>query len=298
MRDLNWQDLNVFEHVARLGGIRKAAHALSVHHSTVSRHIDRLEARLATRLFDRHPNGLVLTHAGEILLEESRTFSDALFDVQRQIVGEDKALTGQITVTMVPPVAEYIFAPRLDEFARQYPGVEVRLISSVELFDLSRLQADIAVRMDNNPPETLVGKRLFPYYETVYCSPDYLGSRDPEVETSALRWIRWDIGEDRHPDWTQNTEFKDVPAWGYFPSINLQLRLAAGGFGLAMLPCLMGDPHPGLVRATSAPPRRSRDIWILTHADLKNTARVRAFMGFAEQVLRDAKPQITGVLDT
>ncbi len=87
-----------------------------------------------------------------------------------------------------------------------------------------------------------------------------------------------------------------MPVWGNFASIGLQVRLARAGMGLVMVPCIAADGVSGLVRATDREPEPSRDIWILTHEDLRRTARVRAFMEFAEMVLRDNRAALQGIL--
>ncbi len=114
--------------------------------------------------------------------------------------------------------------------------------------------------------------------------------------TRKKRWLGWAEREGRFPDWTQDTEFAKVPTWGNYSSMSLQLELARNKMGLIAVPCMAGDSAPELVRATKRPPKPSRDIWILTHEDLRRTARVRAFMDFAEKVLRDNKSMLLGEL--
>jgi len=154
----------------------------------------------------------------------------------------------------------------------------------------------VAIRMDNNPPDTLVGKRLFAYATSVYAHPDYLAEQDFENHPEKARWLGWTQREGRFPDWTQDTEFAHIPTWGNFASMEMQLAMARNKLGLVALPCMAGDLDSVLIRATNRAPMPSRDIWILTHEDLRRTARVRAFMEFAEQVLRDNKPLMIGEL--
>ncbi|MEL7452105.1 MAG: LysR family transcriptional regulator [Pseudomonadota bacterium] len=292
--NLDWDDIKTFRQVAQNRTVRGAAKILKIHHSTVSRRIESLETALAVRLFDRTPEGYVLTGAGETLLAAAQDFAEDLLNVERQISGQDNVLSGIVTVTMAPAMAEMVFAPKLHEFANDYPELDIHLLTGSTMMDVSRREADIAIRMDNNPPDMLVGKRLFPYFQTVYASQAYLDSVDLKGQPEIGRWINFDERCQRYPDWTQNTEFAEVPAYGYFPDVAAQRAAAGHGLGLAMLPCLIGDSAEGLVRATRRPPIRSRDIWILTHSDLRHTARIRAFMGFAERVIRQQKKRISG----
>lgn len=293
---MDWEDVKTFTEVAGSRTVRSAAKSLGVHHSTVSRRIERLEECSGVRLFDRRPEGYALTEAGEELVAVARSFAGKLCDVERQIAGRDNVLTGSVTVTMAEALAVYAFAPRLSEFTARYPELDLEIVVTHDILDVARREAEIAIRMDNNPPDTLVGKRLFPTTNSIYASPEYLSKHDLVNRPDEGRWLGWDTAEGKYPDWTQNTEFAEVPVWGSFFDINLQIAMSKAGLGLAMLPCFMVDGDPGLVRATQRAPIPARDIWILTHADLRRTARIRAFMDFAETVLRDCKPGITGAI--
>lgn len=291
---LDWEEIKSFAVVAEAGTVRRAARTLGVHHSTISRRMDSLEHALGTTLFERRPEGYVLTAAGERLATTVFDCGLRLNDAERAISGQDRDLSGSVTVTMAAPLAVHVFAPRLAEFAARHPRIDVRMITTTAALDISRREADIAIRIDNNPPETLVGKRLFPYYQTVYATQTYLDAHDFDTHPEAARWISWRLGKTRFPKWTQQSEFARVPLWGHFPEPALQQAAARGGLGLALLPCLIGDSDPLLVRATQRKPMKGRDIWLLTHNDLRRTARIRAFMTFAEQVLRDAKGAFMG----
>ncbi|MEL7537803.1 MAG: LysR family transcriptional regulator [Pseudomonadota bacterium] len=291
---MDWEDIKTFAAVARHGTVRRAGAALRVHHSTVSRRLERLEQDVSVRLLDRRPEGLMLTEAGEELLTVAEQMEGSLFNVERQIAGRDAELSGQLTVTLPEPLASHVLVPRLDRFIAECPALDLRVLATGDLLDVSRREAEVAIRCDNNPPETLVGKRLFPYYVTVYAAEGYLEQRDLAAQPEAGRWLGFAADEGRYPEWAADTEFGRVPAWGVFPELATQIAAVKAGIGLAILPCLVGDATPGLVRATQRDPVPSRDIWVLTHRDLRRTARIRAFMQFAETVLQECRPQLTG----
>lgn len=293
-QNLDWEDIKSFAVAAKVGSVRGAAREMSVHHSTVSRRIDNLEHALGTRLFDRQPEGFILTAAGEELAVVVQDCGLRLGDAERLISGQDRDLSGVVTVTMAGPLAVHVFGPKMAEFAQAYPKIEIRMLSTTSVLDISRREADVAIRTDNNPPQSLVGKRFFPYYQTIYGSQDYLDGHDFQNNPEAARWISWQDKKEVLPSWVYETEFGRVPVWGYFPDPALQQSAARGGLGLVMLPCFIGDADPFLVRASSRRPHKARDIWLLTHSDLRRTARIKAFMTFAEKVLRDAKPLLTG----
>lgn len=283
-RPLDWDAVQTLLAVARARSVRGAASALGVHHTTVGRRVDALEARIGARLFDRRPDGWALTPSGEEVAEAGRGFDEALVAARRRVEGQDAALTGHVTITVAEPLFVLLIAARLPELVAAHPDLELRFDTGYDLRDLARREADVALRMDNNPPEILVGKRLFPYGEASYAAPGYLDGPAP-------RWLGWVAGDD---SWIAATDLPRLPLWGVFPSIEAQVAAARAGLGAALLPCLIGDAAQGLVRATDRPPRPSRDIWLLTHPDLRATARVRTVMAFLERVLRDARDRIEG----
>lgn len=295
-QNLDWEEVKSFAVVADAGSVRRAARALGVHHSTVSRRIDNLEHAIGTKLFDRQPEGFVLNAAGEEFVSAVRDCGVRLNNAERSISGQDGDMSGTITVTMPEPIAVHTMGPRLSEFTDAHPDIEVHMIATTSILDVSRREADIAIRIDNNPPQTLVGKRIITYNQTVYATQEYLDSQDFVNEPESARWVAWDAEDEKFPDWTKDTEFSKVPMWGCFPGAAMQLSAAKGGLGLAMIPCFVGDREPQLVRATTKKPIKARDIWLLTHSDLRRTARIKAFMTFAEKTLRDAKHEFLGTL--
>lgn len=286
---MNWEDIKTLRAVVQHKTVRAAGDALGVHHTTVGRRVEALENSLGTNLFNRTPDGLLLTSAGEKLFGVAQNFGEALIDVERSISGLDDALAGPLKVTMPEPLLNVLFIPELHRFTQENPTVELQFDTSLSVRDVARREADFAVRLDNNPPDTLVGKRLYAYTETVYAKPDYLTQPPRDY-----RWLGWGHSTQGAPDWVSKSEFPNNQAWGVFPTIPAQQAAAREGLGLAILPCLFGDADPHLMRATRRPPTKSRDIWLLTHNDLRRTARVQAFMSFAEDVLRRRKSDITG----
>lgn len=294
MNQLDWEDLKTLAAIAKMGTVREAARSLSIHHSTVSRRIERLEQAAGTRLFDRRPEGLLLTDPGEQLVAEAQRFEDSLLQAEARIIGSDADLSGIVTVTVAEPVAVRLLLPALPQFLERYPQIEVHWRLTADLLDVSRREADVAIRMDNNPPEALIGKPLFAYLQAVYCARDYLAAHDLKARPESGQWLGWAPEDAGFPAWTQDTGFAQVPARGAYPTIEAQLAACRSGLGLALLPCLVADEDPLLVRATDQPPTSGRMIWVVTHRDLRRTARVRAVMQFAEETLRAGEHRFRG----
>ena len=291
---LHWENLKFFAQLAEDKTVRAAAASLGVHHATVGRHLDELEQSLDLKLFLRTPDGYLLTEAGKLLLEDVTRIHTQLSETRRRLDGTDSRLSGSLRITMTVPTFTLIFAERMVEFTETFPNLELEMVSGVGFLDINRRGADVAIRMDNAPTENLVGKRMMSYGQTVYCAPDYAAQTGFRDDPTQGRWLRWRQTEDEFPEWSQSDAFATMPRWGNFDDVSVLQSAAAQGMGVALLPCLLGDSDPGLVRATDMPPTPGREIWVLTHQDLRNSAKVRAFMGFAEQVLRDARPQILG----
>lgn len=291
---MDWEDLKTFLAVAEQGTVRRAGESLGVHHATVGRRIARLEDSTGTRLFDRRPEGLVLTPPGEDLLAVAARASTEFDTARRRIAGQDATPTGDVVASMGEPIANFIVAPGLPGFAGQYPDLNLHINATWAIQDLARGDADIAIRADNNPSDTLFGKRLFPYYEAVYASPAYLQAHQNRAASDPGRWIGWGGRSQARPTWVEKSAFAATKIWGGFESLSLQVAVAEAGLGFVALPCLVGDMAPGLIRAEKAAPRPARDIWVLTHADLRRTKRVRVTMEFLEDQLRQNRALIEG----
>lgn len=294
---MNWEDLKFLAAIADNKTVRATAKKLGVHHSTVSRRVDALEHSTATKLLYRTPEGYSLTREGEVLAKTAMEMRENIHNVEREISGGERALTGKIRVSMPEPLAVHAFAPRLPRFQQKYPHLDVSISSSYGMADLSRQKADIAIRLSNHPDENLFGKRLFKYANAVYVSRQHI-EKFKSNNWDNCRWIGWSASYQQHGDWRKDSGFEDTPVWGVFPDLSMQMALAEAGAGLAYLPCFLGDANPRLVRANDKPVRPSRDVWILTHTDLKQASKIRAFMQFSEETLKHYENRFLGILDT
>ncbi len=296
MNDLDWENLKTLRALSEAKTVRAAAAKLGVHHATVSRRIDQLEETLGARLFDRQPEGLVMTPAAEELVAVAGDFTEQLQASQRRLEGKDAELKGRVVLTMGSPMAETLFAPELPDFADRYPYLDLHIVSTYDVLDLSRREADIAVRLDDDPPPSLVGKRLFSVHQATYASRDYYTRLRDDKDQTIARWIGWGERAERFHELIQTTNFANAPVWGSFDDVNLQLACANAGLGLAILPCVLADKQENLVRFGSGESEPLFDLWLLTHNDLRHTAKIRAVMDFAERVLRKHKDAFEGRL--
>lgn len=276
---MDWDNLRIFLALARQKSVRGAAGALGVSHSTVSRRIENFEESLGVRLFERLPDGFVLTPFGEDTMQTARRLEEAVNGLERRVLGQDARLRGDLRVTMPDLLAAKLLMPDLVAFGKRYPDINLEVAISYTPFDLGRREADVAIRITRDPPEALVGRKIITYARATYASRTYLAEHDPVAEPDSVTWIGWD-DRSRHPRWVRETPFPGAPVRGRLNNAMVQLAAAKAGMGLAMLPCFMGDTEADLLRVPPGKPEPAWDIWILTHEDLRATARVRAFMDF------------------
>ena len=272
---MDWDDMKVFLALSRKGSARGAAQALGVSNSTVSRRLDDMERDLGTQLFDRTPDGYRMTAGAEELMPTAEHVEELILGAERKITGGNQELEGAIRLTM-PPVGLAFLMERLALFAEQYPGIELELLPSIEALDLSRREADIAIRVFNagvKPPDYLIGRLLSPLTASAYVHRDLLNPDDPE-DVSHLQWIGKYPGNQRE-DWLEKTDFPDNPIRHAIEDIALVAQAVEYKMGMAYMPCFSASFHPTIVRVPGAVVVHHSDLWVITHKDQRQSARLR-----------------------
>ena len=269
---------------------------MGVSHTTISRRVDHLEGDLGARLFDRDVGGYRLTGAGETMMRSAVRAEEALLTAQRQLQGRDAQLSGEIMLTTSDLMVNSLLMLDLVRFTKAYPSIDLSLLVSSDLFDLGRREADVAVRMmrlGRPPPEDLVGRKLITAMSCYYACDAYLEEHDPWQASSGARWIGWD-DEERFPQWVKSSPFPRIPVYNKLNNVSMQIEAARHGMGLAVLPCFVGDISDGLVRVPHCEPYHNYDVWLLSHPDLRETARIRTFRNFIIEVFAEKHDVLTG----
>lgn len=273
---MDWDDLKVLLALGRRGSARGAARELGVSNSTVTRRLDDMEHSLHTRLFDRTPDGYRLTADGEQLLASAEHVEELVLAAERRISGGDQELEGSIRLTL-PPVSRMGFlVQRLAQFAEQYPLINLELESSNDALDLSRREADIAIRVLRagvRPPENLIGRHMATLTASAYVHRDLLNPDRPE-DVSHLTWIGKNP-EGQKEEWLDNMEFRDNPIRHAILDMSLLIEAVRSKMGMAYMPCFTAFRDPEVVRVPGAPIIHHADMWVLTHKDLRLSARMR-----------------------
>ena len=279
---MDWDDYRYFLAVASSGSVSAAARKLDQSHSTVIRRLDKLESALDVRLFERFQSGYVLTASGEELLALLGPIDEGMQDVARRIGGRNAALQGSIRVTTTDTLLEALVLPAAARFRLAYPSVQLQLTIDNRFVNLSRRDADVAIRPSNTPPDNLVGRRLGRLHTAPYASQAYLDRREQDGGGwDSYDWVAPDdsLGHLRQAAWLR----QHVPAERQVASVDSLLGMAAAvqaGMGAGMLLCLLADARAGLVQLAPPDPALDTELWILSHLDLRRVKRIRAFTDF------------------
>jgi DNA-binding transcriptional LysR family regulator len=172
--------------------------------------------------------------------------------------------------------------PMFTGFGREYPDVCLHIMVSNSNVSLSQREADVAIRLSNTPPDTLIGKLVATVSSAIYGSPDYLGRI--RSEACAPQWLGVECCG-FHRSWTKQA-CSDQPHQMYVDDTLLTQAALREGVGVAILPCFMGDFDDGLERYCEPQPEWDLGLWILLHPDLKRTARVLAFRDYMMDAIK------------
>lgn len=287
MQQINWDNLRYVLVVARQGSIAAAARELNVNRTTVLRRIEAFQENLGCQIFERGQSGYVLTPEAEKVIDAAQEVESTLFNIQRQIEGRELRLVGELRVTTTDTLMTSKIGPHLAGFQRKYPHISVTVGMTNSVLDLTRRDADIAIRPTKAPDPPLVGRRVAEVHFGVYGSPDYLKSRS-ELNLSQHEWVGYDPGlQSTLPGRWLDTKFPEVRICIRSDSFVGVKVAAENAMGLALLPHYLGDASPVLKRLPASTQELDTGLWLLTHPDLIRSARVNAFMDYFGEALAD-----------
>jgi len=295
-----WDDFRLVQAVAETRSLAGAADALGVNHSTVFRRLGALEGSLGARLFERSRSGYAPTATGEEMVRLAEKMAEEIVAVERRITGQDLRPSGELRITTNDTLLVHLMTPILASFRRAYPEIHLDVLISNQSLSLSKRDADVAIRASERPGDTLVGRRVASIAWGIYGRADALGggSFDP-TDLRAHEWVGYadNLSGLRAAKWLRERAGEDRIVY----KINTVLGLAeaaAAGIGLAVLPCFIGAATPGLIRFSGPEADMDASLWLVTHPDLKATARVRSFMEHAGRELGRRRAMIEGREET
>jgi DNA-binding transcriptional LysR family regulator len=289
----DWDDLRFFLAVARAGRLTVAAKRLGADHATVSRRITALEGALKTTLFDRRPQGYVLTAHGERLVTAAEAIETAAMAASSDIGGADLALSGTVRVGAPDGYGSLFLAPRLGALSERHPGLELQLVAMPRLLSLSKREADIAIALGPPKEGRVVARKLTDYRLGLYASPAYLAGHAPILARDDLFDHRL-IGYIDDLIFMPELDYLDEVCRGLRPRLQLsslvaQIEATASGGGLCVLPAFVARNRPDLVPVLADTVSLTRTFWLIVHAELRDVARVRATADFVVEQTRAAR---------
>jgi DNA-binding transcriptional LysR family regulator len=294
---MDWDDVRHFLALARTGSVRAAGASLAVSHSTVARRVEILETRLGVKLFDRNRDGYLLTAAGNDMLAGAERVEREMAALERGLAGLDARLEGRVRVTCTDAYVGRILLSALAGLSAQHPGIELEVQVDEAYLDLSKREADIALRaivVGGSPPEHLIGRRVAPIVLASYVGTAHADRLDPERGVGHARWLGSDLPPKILERLVAASSYPELPIWGAFPSMELMAHAAHAGLGLAMLPTYVGDADPQLQRLARPDVRHMADFWLLTHRDLRDNARLRVARELIHAALTERLPLFHG----
>jgi len=284
---MSWDDLKFVLAVGRAGTLAAAARLLKVDATTVGRRIMAIESDLGARLFERTGTGYLPTHAGHKALSHAETMELTALSLSHQIDGSDQNVEGPLRLTGLDAIFDAFIIARLPRLLARHPGLEITFSSNLELLDLSRREADIALRNREPTHPDSVGRRLGRVAQAAYAATGLkLGEAPPLI---AL------------PRENDGMEFSKMQR-DLFPRGRIAARgnseghilaLTRAGIGIGILDCFVGDSDPSLRRVLSNP-IASQMVWAESHVSMARAPRVRAVIDFLGEIFAEDSSLLQG----
>ena len=296
--DFNWNDLRAFLAVARTGRLTTAAARVGMDHTTVARRIAALEDGLGARLFDRSPQGYALTPHGERLMPTAEKIESLTLLASSELGESDQALSGTVRIGAPEGFGSYVLAPLMAKLADRHPGLDIQLVAISGVLSLSKREADIAVTLSAPREGRLISRKLTDYGLSLYAAPAYLDTRPPictRADMAGHRFIGY-IGDLLYAPELDYMQAPDVDIHVTLQSSNLiaQLQATLAGAGLCVLPDFIAARRSGLRRVLPEAVHLDRSLWLVTHADLKPLARIRAVTAMIVEAVKADRAMFTG----
>jgi DNA-binding transcriptional LysR family regulator len=285
---MEWDDLKHFLAVARSGSLTGAAGLLKTSTSTVARRVAGLEKKLGARLFDRRRDGYVLTQNGEAICLKAEHVEEAVLSVEREVLGRDLRPSGLVRVAASDDIAAHVITPHLPRFQRDYPNIALEIVARMDLVNLTRREADVAIRGQRPSQGDFVVKPAGYWPFGLYAQKAYAKTHNLEPGLS-------DLSNAAVITWTKNTAHVRGGSWFAEHAPNSAIALTSdsarvhfaackAGLGVAILPVKLAEGEKNLVCLLPTDRVLAVDLWVVVHRDLVRTARVRAVLNFLEHL--------------
>ncbi len=281
----DWENLKYFIALAKEKQLKRAAEALKSNHTTVYRRISQFEEKYKLRLFERTPTGYYLTPQGEALFEQVENLEGTMDAVFSSLQGLESTLKGSICITTTPSFAVSVLPAMIKKFQQQWPEIIIDLRVSHQIFNLSKREADIAIRPATDVPLHLIGRRAGRLEYGVYKS-----AQNYEPMVNKKQFLQ-NIKQHRFIVMSEELAHLPTTKWlnqqidetnvacrvdGFVPSA----ELCAQGVGLAVLPMYCTQQHASLELVYTPEETIGDDVWVLTHKNLSRSPKIKVCTEF------------------
>lgn len=280
---MDWDDLRVVLAIARAGSLSGAARQLGVNQTTAGRRLTALERRLGAVLFSRSRTGFHLTEAGEAALSHMEIMETAAMMLSETVGAKTTGPSGLVRIASMPWIFNYILIPALPAFSMRYPGIELHGIAAVRERSLSNREAELALRFEM-PPR---GRERS--YEIATVPYAVYGPR--KAKNKMLPWIgsAIDSGQYEPEKWLNAmAERRSEPVCFRSNDAGLVHQAICAGAGKGLLPEVLAENNPALVRLSGPKSEIVRRLRVLVHPDVERFARVRVTIGWLRETLAAA----------
>ncbi len=275
---MEWTDLRFFLAAVRGGNLSAAARELGVNYTTVGRRLDALQHGLGATLIQRTPDGLTLTRTGDAVKELCEKIEATALEIERRAAGQDRELGGTVRLTATETLAARFLIPAMAALRRRHPELEIELIPDYRLLDLSRQQADLAMRNARPTDPHLVCRRVGGFAITLYASRAYLAARGRPQRGAGLAGhdlVSWTYLLPATRGQFMGESVTDARIVFRSNSTLALMNAVAEGFGIGYIPCYLADEDPRLVRIWPDVTPPMVKLWLIHHEDLRRTARIK-----------------------
>jgi DNA-binding transcriptional LysR family regulator len=281
MQAVDWNDLRYILTLSRAGTLAAAARRLNVNPTTVARRLDAVQRALGARLFDHVDGAFHPTKAGEAAIAHAARMEQDIAALESGVHNIDDKVSGTVRLTAVPVLINRLVVPALPALQARHPGLRLDLVADSRNASLTRREADVALRLAR--PETgrsVLARRLGQLDYAVY------GTRDGSP--SRLPWITYEEGLAHLPQarWIEAASRGEPMAPLAVNDAEALLQAVSAGLGKSLLPCFVADGATGLRRLSGAKAVLSREVWLLTHAELRRQARMTAVVDWLGDLVK------------
>jgi len=294
----DWSDLIFFLELARQGRLVPAAKRLRADHTTVSRRIAELERALHCKLFDRNPNGFMLTDAGQKLFAYAESMENNALAISENVGGIATEPGGRVRIATMEGIGSFYLAPRLTKLRESFLAIRIELVTERHLINLTKREADISLSFAQMVGPKLVSEKIGTFQLRLYASPSYIqrhGLPSSIAELDQHDFVDYIDGYVSIPEvrWLHDVL---IPSRVVFESSSMiaQQNAAAAGLGMVLLPSFSAALDSRLVPILVDDVSVMRTIWLTAHEDHQYLSRMKTVKRFIKTLVAEDQAFLNG----